>query len=339
MRGTHLVGSLPATDAGAAMEQALASVGDGLHCLADGETGERFHWVIHIVEGLRSHPDLEVKKEGDWSDYDRIPVLRVRDGHRLDGASLDFGHVRSFTESFPLFLEARERAGRPDLAFQVGIPGDFDMGLFVLGPLGAVRHRAAFADATVAEIATIFAQGGRDVVFQLEIPVELVAVARMPRALQGAVASLLARGVAKLARRSPVGARFGVHLCLGDMNHKALGQMQDTGPLVALANALSRAWPSDRPLEYVHAPFAGAEVPPPLSARWYAPLDGLKLGPSTVFAAGFAHEDQPLEDQRFLRDLIERTAGREVAISHSCGLGRRSPESAERALARLAELR
>jgi hypothetical protein len=37
-------------------------------------------------------------------------------------------------------------------------------------------------------------------------------------------------------------------------------------------------------------------------------------------------------------DLIERSVGERVTISHACGLGRRTPEAAGRALARLAEL-
>ena len=335
MRGTHLVGSLPADGPEAALRQALETVGTGLRYLPDGETGERHHWIIHIIEGLRKHPDLELAKDGDWSAYDNIPVFRIKRGHTLDGSSLDFGHVREFKRSFPLFLEHR---GDRDLAFQAGIPGDFDMALFVLGPRGALRHRKPFTDATVAEISAIHALGGDDVIFQLELPAELVSVARVPRAMQPAVAALLARGVAQLARRAPAGARFGLHLCLGDMNHQALVQMKDTAPLVTLANALARAWPSDRPLEYLHAPFAAADVPPPLARAWYAPLKGLKLKRGTRLIAGFAHEDQPLEDQVFVRDLIERTVGAPVMVSHACGLGRRSPEAAERALRRVADL-
>jgi hypothetical protein len=315
------------------MEQALTSVGDGLLALPDGETGERFHWIIHIVESLRAHPDLELVTDGRWTDYDDLPRFRIRKGHELRG--LDFGHVRAFEDSYPRYLEARPSPGLP---FQVGIPGDLDMALFVLGPPGPLRHRRPFADATVAEIEAIHARGGGDVVFQIEIPVELVAVARAPRPAQPAMAALLARGVANLARRAPEGARFGIHLCLGDMNHKALGRMSDTAPLVALANAIARAWPPGRPLEFVHAPFAAAEVPPPTAPRWYAPLDRLRLGPATRFVAGFAHEDQPLDDQRFIQQLIERSTGAPAAVSTSCGLGRRTPESAARALTRIREL-
>src|SRR3954471_17532744 len=119
MRGTHLVGSLPAPGPAEAVAQALATVGGGLRSLPDGETGERYHWIIHIIEGLRAHPDLELAKDGDWSAYDNIPVFRIKRGHTLSGESLDFGHVREFERSFPLFLEQR---GDRDLAFQVGIP-------------------------------------------------------------------------------------------------------------------------------------------------------------------------------------------------------------------------
>lgn len=336
MRGTHLVGSLPADGSSAAMHEALQAVGAGLKSLPDGETGERYHWIIHIIEGLRDHPDLELVRDGGWTTYEDVPVFRVRKGHTL--GNLDFGHVAAFRESYPLFLEAREAAVRPDLKFQVGIPGDFDMALFVLGPRGALTGKGPFTDATVAEIEAIHALGGDDVVFQIEIPVELVMVARMPRAVQPLVARLLARGVTALARRAPAGARFGVHLCLGDMNHHALGKLQDTAPLVTLANALARSWPADRPLEFLHAPFAAADVPPVTAPRWYAPLDRLRLGDSTRFIAGFAHEDQPLEDQLFVLETIERSVGRPVGLSHACGLGRRTPEDADRALARLAEL-
>src|ERR1700709_1391069 len=126
-REAHLVGSLPGPTAAEAMATALQIVGPYLHSLPDGETGERRNWVISIIEGLRQHPDLELSKPGDWSDYDKTPVMRIRKGHKLYGASLDFGHVDAVRRSFPEFERARAAAGRPDLAFQQGVPGDFDL--------------------------------------------------------------------------------------------------------------------------------------------------------------------------------------------------------------------
>jgi hypothetical protein len=334
-RDAHLVGSFPAPDARAAMRLALDVLGDRLQVLPDGETGERHHWIIHIVEGLRQHPDLEVKRDGKWSDYDDLLVFKVRRGRRLTGDTLDFGHVAAFRESYPAYRQLR---GPAQTGFQVGVPGDFDMALFVLGPVGALRNRRPFTDATIAEIRAIHAEAGSDVVFQIEIPAELVMVARMPPLLRRLAARMMGRGVANLARRAPDGARFGLHLCLGDMNHRALGRLSDTRPLVALTNAIVNAWPDNRPLEFVHTPFAAAEQPPPTDPRWYLPLRGLRLPAGTRFIAGIAHEDQDLTVQRDLIRMIDQLTGRSVGIATTCGLGRRTPEAAARALDRVAEL-
>jgi hypothetical protein len=122
------------------------------------------------------------------------------------------------------------------------------------------------------------------------------------------------------------------------MNHKALATMPDTTPVVLLANAIVKAWPAGRTLEFVHAPFAAAEIEPRTDPAWYAPLTRLEIPTSTRFAAGFVHEDQDLQVQRELRALIERNVGREVAVSTSCGLGRRTRAAAVAALERTAAL-
>ena len=152
------------------------------------------------------------------------------------------------------------------------------------------------------------------------------------------MAAFLARGITQLARQSPDGARFGVHLCLGDMNHRALGRMSDVSPLVHLTNAIAAKWPAGRPLEFIHAPFAAAIEPPVNRRSFYAPLSKLRLPAQVDFIAGFAHEDQPFEAQRALRDYLDELVGREVGIATACGLGRREAEAAVAAIDRTAEL-
>lgn len=337
-RLAHLVGSIPLDSAEEAMSAALERMGPNLRWVPDGETGERTNWIIHIVESFRQHPDLELKREGDWSDYDATPVFKIRDGRTLTGDSLDFGHVEAFEQHYPLFLKLREQHGRGALAYQVGLPGDFDMALFTLGPLGPFRHRRPFTETTLRTIRTIHDRAGSDVVFQIEIPAELVFVAKMPAPLQPAMAKFLARGIANLAAQSPAGARFGVHLCLGDMNHRALGRMTDVSPLVHLSNAIVAGWPAGRPLEFVHAPFAAAIEPPPNRTSFYAPLRDLRLPADVEFIAGFAHEDQTLDAQQALHEHLDGLVGREVGIATACGLGRREREQALAAMDRTAAL-
>lgn len=337
-RLAHLVGSIPLASAKEAMAAGLDRLGPALRWLPDGETGERRNWILHIVESFRTHPDLELKREGGWTDYDDTPVFRIRRGATLTGESLDFGHVADFQASYPTLLALREQHGRPDLAYQLGIPGDFDMALFTLGPAGAFTHRTPFTESTVRTIRAVHEQAGDDVVFQIEVPAELVFVAKMPPPLQRPMALLLGRGITRLVAQAPQGARFGVHLCLGDMNHRALGRMRDVSPLVHLSNAIIASWPSDRRLEFIHAPFAAAEEPPPNSRGFYEPLRSLQLPDDVELIAGFAHEEQSLEAQRALRDHLDSLLGRPVGVATACGLGRREPEPALATMDRVAAL-
>ena len=124
LRRAHLVGSLPGESAGEAMRLAVERLGDDLAYLPDGETGDRRNWVIPMIESLREHPDLDLAKDGDWSDYDKIPRLRVKPGHRLYGASLDLGialtnmingadpatELRKATAEFQPVLDKSEKA-------------------------------------------------------------------------------------------------------------------------------------------------------------------------------------------------------------------------------------
>lgn len=337
-RGAHLVGSLPGGTAEEAMRTALEVLGPHLRSLPDGETGPRRNWIISAIESLRHHRDLEVAKDGDWSDYDRTPRLRIRKGHRLYGVNLDFGHVAAARDSMPVFERLRAEHGRPDLAFQSGVPGDLDMTMFTLGPAGLLRHRRPFTEATLAEIRGVRELAGPNTIFQIEVPVELVLLAKTPaRALRPAAARM-ARVITGLAAAAVPGSRFGVHLCLGDMNNRPFGTLADLAPLVALTNALVRRWPAHQALVYLHAPFAAADQPAPVEAGYYRPLAALSVPAEVGFAAGFAHEKQSLADQRAIRDAIESQLGRAVDIAAACGLGRRSAVDGRRVLERTREL-
>jgi hypothetical protein len=151
-RYAHLVGSLPGASAYEAMSTAMKILGGRLHALPDGETGERRNWIISIVEGLCRHPDLELVKQGDWSDYDKTPQLKVRRGRTLYGANLDFGHIGAARTSWPAFQQIRVDFDQPGLAYQSGVPGDLDLAMFTLGPVGALTKRRPFTEATLAEI-------------------------------------------------------------------------------------------------------------------------------------------------------------------------------------------
>ncbi|MEV4380794.1 hypothetical protein [Streptosporangium sp. NPDC049644] len=322
-RKALLVGTLPGETAEEAMRGALERLGPHLRQLPDGETGDRRIWVVGLIMSLLGHPDLEVAREGDWSDYKHQRNYRVRRGHRLRGDGLDLGYLRWYEINRPVF----DKLVEGDLAFQVGVPGDLDMTMFTLGPTRIAGNRQPFREATVRDIAAIHAKSPSDVVFQLEVPVETVFVAKAGP-LGGVAAARLAAGLHRTVRDAPTGTRFGIHLCLGDLGHKALSRLSSTRPLVRLANAIADGWPSGRTLEYVHAPLAAGDEPPVTATHFYQPLTGLRLPSTTRFVAGFLHENRTVDDQRRLLNTIEKAVGGTVDVAAACGLGRRSDTAA-----------
>jgi hypothetical protein len=250
--------------------------------------------------------------------------LAVRRGQQLR-IPLRLAHYAA--EDRAALVSLVDDAGLPP---QVGVPGYLDMALFTFGPLGAIRHARRFLAAVADQITRIAAP---DVVFQLEVPAALIAVA--PGPLRRPMAAFMAHLVTRQVARAPQGSRFGVHLCLGDLGHRALRQLRDATPLVLLANAIVRGWPADRSLDYVHLPMSGGDQPPPTTPDFYAPLRRLHSMP---LIAGIAHELQEPADQLRVRDLVEAAAGRQVDIATSCGLGRRTPEAAELAVQAMRKL-
>jgi hypothetical protein len=107
------------------------------------------------------------------------------------------------------------------------------------------------------------------------------------------------------------------------MNHKAMVGMRDVMPAVLVANEVAAAWPSDRPLEFIHMPFAAAAEPPSFDQDFYRPLTKLDLPPSVRFVAGCIHESLSDDQQADLLQMIESQVGREVDVAAACGLGRR----------------
>jgi hypothetical protein len=221
-RRAHLVGAWPGRDPEHAMEMALRRLAPYLDRMTDGETGDRHLWVTPAIEKFRANPDVEIVRDGDWSDYEQVAVFRVRDGATLDPDNIRLPYALAFENSFPSFLVLRERFDRPDLRFQVGIPLPIDLALYAFGD-------AAMTDPSILEACTVATarpierirdQGGDDVVFQLETVVGLVAVAQAPDEAQEGVAAQMAGGIVDLAARAPEGTRFGIHLCLGDFHHR-----------------------------------------------------------------------------------------------------------------------
>ena len=326
-RSVHLVGSLPADNTRDALTWVTGILGNTIGpCMPDGETGERSDWVNRLVEDLRSHPDLELVRDGGWTGYTDTPAFRVKKGRRLRWIDLDY--FAEFEKSWPAYQDLVHGSGR---RFQIGIPGHLDVAAIAFGfnlPV-ALRNLAPFREATIREIAAIWARAGDLAVFQLEVPIELIALTKLPRSAQPAAAKRFAREVLRLVEAAPKGTRFGLHLCLGDLNNESMGAPADAGPLVILGNAIMAGWPKGRILEYVHVPLSHGSQPPTMDPDYYEPLTQLWIPDRVRFIGGFIHEKSLIKDLVLIRDQIEFNLGRQIDVAASCGLGRRNQKAAQ----------
>lgn len=343
-RQALLVGSLPYDNERAAMRKALDVLGDHLFCLPDGEIGDkdeiykkgrRIGWVQTAIQRNVDSGAFDVAKDivrdkatGLFKDYTDLFVLRPKHPPHALAARLDFGYLEFFRQSYPTFRTLREHFHKSDLVFQVGIPTGLAIGLLSMRPLQALRYRRAFDQRLAHEVNQIVDAAGDDVIIQVEVPIEMGLAQRLPNRLIGLPVGMLI----SLINRIDARARLGIHMCLGDLHNKSLIRLDMDGLIVRFANRLTANWPRDRRLEYLHVPFAEGEVPPPTNPAAYAPLKHIRLPGEARFVAGFVHEKlRPAEHATILR-AIETARGATVAVACSCGLGRRTPEVADRLL-------
>ncbi|MEM6110727.1 hypothetical protein AAHS21_31625 [Mycobacterium sp. 050272] len=300
-----------------------------LLAVPDGETGSRNQWVVSIVEALRSNSAVTLKKDGKWSTYDDRPSFKVKRGAKIDPDSLDLGYLNAYRENCPVVESLARERGIPDITYQVGVASGFDLALFAFGFPRALRHYKAFNAAAAHEIEAISAESGGDVVFQIEVPAELVLVARAPRMLRSTVAALAAKLCLELPKKTSPATQFGIHLCFGDLGNRALvNGLRDCSAVVALVNAIVAHWPAEQTLRYVHFPLAAGNEPPTLDPTYYTPLARLEVPATTRVVAGFVHEGLSEEQLHKVLRLVESSAGRQVDVGAPCGLGRRAPDVA-----------
>lgn len=339
-RYTHMVGGFPGRgDARAAMAAQLRVLGDSLLTLPDGERATRQlpardQWIQPELAALRGLPGVISHNEtAGYTGYDDYPWYEAS----LPLKAQDFAPVvilqRAFEESYPVFSEVRREAGFPGLRFQAGLPAPLDVALFGFRaasiaygggsqPGVSQELHGPIVEAKARQVLACHAQAPGDVVFQLESPAAVVLA--MQAADQDSAAAGVAGLLTELPRRCP-GTRWGVHLCNGDLGHKAATDPRSALPLAILAGQIAAQWPGgpDAPvLEYVHLPFAAGGQPPALDPGWYKPLGELSLPPGCRLAAGFVHEGLDLPALRNLLGLIEEAYGAEVSVAATCGMGR-----------------
>lgn len=341
-RKALLIGSLPFDNEEAAMTHLLEALGPHLFCLPDGEIGEktplyprgkRQAWVMTVINACSEDTaNWRVIREpvrdenGFPVDYDKVQRLSPKRPPGEMYRHLRLGYDDFFRSSYPIFQRLRAERGLTDLKFQVGVPTGLGITFSMMSQLTALRYAEAFNRRLADEINEVVAAAGDDAIVQIEVPGELAMAYMLPNFLVGLpVASVL--GVVKKINPR---ARFGIHICLGDLNNKALVQAKTLNKLAHFSNELMAQWPTTHQLAYVHYPLAEAAEPPPLDPAYYAPLRRIRLPQGVRFVAGFVHEKRALAEHTQLLKILDDVRGEAVDVACSCGLGRRPTEIAKK---------
>jgi hypothetical protein len=339
-RKALLVGSLPFDDDAHAMRVAMDTVGPALLALPDGEIGERNEtypkgdraaWVQTINDRCAADTanwtvvrTASRNADGYAVDYGSGARLKPKVKRSELAANLDLGWSTFARQSYPLFKAEADRTGRPELKFQVGLPTALGMTFGMMSPLNALRYAGSFTDRLAEEANEILDFTDGDVQFQLEVPGELAMAYRLPKPLVGMALRTVVDLVGKIRPEAP----FGIHLCLGDLNNKALISPPSLDKMVHFTNRLMATWPSSHELNYVHVPLAEASEPPPIDPAWYAPLADMELPSGVRFVAGFVHDKRSLDEHRRILEILDQLRPDGVDIASSCGLGRRDDKTA-----------
>ena len=340
-REVHLVGSVPAGSAGVAIRWALQELGNRLRTVPDGETGDRYSWIMSQEPRIANSHAFVVKRAGTWSSYMDIPRYAVAPGHKLTGTSLDLQYAHHAIMGRWTLDETLKEAGLPDRPLLVGIPSPVDLAVFMLGLPAGLRHRGAFIDATASEVHEARAETKSRAVYQLEMPLETVMAikaAKLPALARRQLHRKLIKDVIRLVKQTPMGTPWIIHLCLGDLRNTPVARAESTQPMVELIDALIDAWPhAENTLVAVHLPLCDGQLPPSLDPAFYRPLCQLR-GIGITYHAGFAHLRSTIEDQRQVQGFIEEALDGYAGVASPCGLGRMDMERASRLAMRYREL-
>ena len=325
---THLVGSLPFTDAYEAMSESLGRLGDSLPYLSDGETGERGNYVAHLVGRLAKNPALDQRtvtmRLGRMES--ETPEFFIRRGAKLTIPLGELGYCRDWQQSLDLFRATRAQRGRADLRYQMCLATPFSIAMpYFRKPVDMLRAIGPIQTALRAEVAEAVRVGRDVLVVQLDAALEQIAVAATYdrfSPLGHLLARWFARQIVGVATSIPADVPVGMHLCYGNPMNARVVTPRTSDPTVVFANAIAAAWPTHRPLNYIHFPIVDSADP-----HYYTPLRRFRLPPGTRLIAGLVYEDgHAANEERF--KLATQSLGFAPDIATACGMGRRTSDVA-----------
>lgn len=318
-----LIGSVGLEDAETVFRTLARTVGSAAPRYPDGETGERYYWVIWQGKVFESHPDFEfVESRAPLNPGSKAPKqFRLRDG--VDAMDIQFppvGYAEEALASYKIFKRLKDEGTVPaDVRFQVSLPTPVAViSTFVMRE-ERVAIEPAYHRAIEREVDTIVASIPNDeLAIQWDICHEVVAQdGGFPLHYDDVLENTTSR-VCPLIDRIPTPVQVGIHLCYGDPGHKHIIEPEDLSTSVAFANAISGG--VQRSIEWIHMPIPRARS----DKQYFEPLSNLALQPNTELYLGLVHFTDGVEGAR-ARIATAQKFTDHFGIATECGFGRRDP--------------
>jgi hypothetical protein len=326
----HIVGSVPLPDAAAVFATLGGALGDRIHRVPDGETGERLDWVSWLAPLFAANPALEPTGDDHLVHAEATPLPRFRLKPGAKARDVNFGalgYADHAARSYAAFTEARSDGTLPaPCRFQVALaPAHTIMTIFFDEADQAALEPVYDAELKreIARIAQAIPNDDLAIQFDVASAVFFRLESGAPTRYGDTKADMqaaFAREMIALGDCVPASAELLYHLCYGDNNHRHSIQPTDMSDMVELANRISAG--ISRPIQLFHMP-----VPRDRSDdAYFAPLGEFAPRPETKLALGLVHHTDGVAGTRDRLAKAEKYAT-DFLIATECGFGRRSPDT------------
>jgi methionine synthase II (cobalamin-independent) len=332
--GAHLVGSVNLDTAETVFRAAAWNCGSELHSLPDGETGERFHWIL--FQGARFDLTPGISRLGpqpiELAGFDVRP-FGIDEG--VDPATIEFpalGYAEAAKHSYAIFKALKAESGviPEHVRFQVSLPTPVATVTTFVRPEDRAALEGPYERAVLRELAEITAAIPHDQLtiqwdmaleFALLEEVTLPGFGPMRTWFDDPFEGLVSRA-AHLGDEVPADVNVGYHLCYGDVAEKHFMEPKDATNLTRVANALFER--VKRHVDFVH-------MPVPIErddTAYFAPLKDLHLPEGTKLYLGLLHREDGVEGAK-RRIKAAASAVPAFGVATECGMGRSPRESIE----------
>jgi hypothetical protein len=329
-RDILLVGSFAAPNAEVVFRTVAKVLGERIHRIPDGETGDRSQWIRWQVFAFSDNPSFMLDPELKGTDY-KTDFYRLKPGVRAQDVRFgSLGYAENAIASYAVFSRLqREGVIAPHCRLQVSIPPPYNVLDRHVLPKDRLAAELSYEAKMLAELDKIAAAiPSRSLSVQWDAAHE---VQNLEGAREGWFDNLereeaeIIDRLARLGDHIPEGIELGYHLCYGDFGHRHVIEPKDTGLMVRLANKLSQR--VRRSIQWIHMPVPRSRT----DDAYYAPLKELRLRPETELYLGLVHYSDGVAGTR-QRIAAAAKVRPNFGIATECGMGRRDPQTMEELL-------